>query len=168
MQQGQTSSKRQLPLRLVDSSIWIAFHRRGHTEALLRLPGLGISRGVLLELRRGGGSLPSLLEDLVVQGIGGLSIDDEPAATVALCLSQRGISMQDAAQAAYAAVHSLDGVCLYMRDTEAEIAGGSIGADIRDHHRLVDDMLELHAIDGSEARSIRADLEAEFPRPRKR
>jgi hypothetical protein len=52
-----------------------------------------------------------------------------------------------------------------MRDGPAERQARQIGAPVRTHRRLVDDMLELRVISESEAEELRRKLDAYFPAP---
>ena len=143
MKQKPNSPKKRPSLRLVDSSIWIACNRIGHLQLLVNMPDIGISHAVHGELRGGRDNLASKTQALVVNDITDMLLaNDNSEATTLLYLIQDkdGISRPDAEQAVYVRLHPE--ACLYMRDTDAQIAALRGGGDVRDHRQLVADMQE--------------------------
>ena len=149
-------------MRLLDSSIWIAFNRIGELQILLQVPELAAAPVVAEELRRGRDDLASSIRNLVRPEIRTES-DDPAASTLVWILENQGISQADAAQIVYAQAHPQDAV-LYMRDHPAEQVAARIGVGIRGHTDLVREMQDLGLIDTQRAHEILERLQAYFER----
>jgi len=156
--------------RLADSSIWIAFDDIGCLEHLLAVPGIAVAKPVAGELK---GDLARRVKKRLQDDCFDVEMGaDSLTATLAEILqaSDRRLSQQDAIQVAYAHYAHSQGrpTILYMRDGPAERQAAHIGAPVRNHLRLVDDMLELRVISESEAQELRRKLAAYFPGPGER
>ncbi len=149
-------------IRLVDSSIWIAFHHLGRLDILLKLPGIKIVPQVLYELRRGTDDLAQRVAHLEDGTVEQLEVDCEVRDTM-LAIGQfhYGIGTADAVQVVYAKL--CKEVILYMRDTDAERVGVKFGTFVRQHGALVEDMRELGILSPAEEKTLRRDLDNYFP-----
>lgn len=153
--------------RLVDSSLWIAFHRIGRLSLLLRLPSIAIARVVLRELQRGRDELPQRIGRALRGRCFDLDLEaDDLAATLAdiLTARDRRLSAPDAIQVAWAQLHAQTTV-LYMRDTPAQQQARGTGAPVRGHQELLRDMVALGLLTPDEAVEVGGELERYF-RPR--
>ncbi len=152
--------------RLVDTSIWIAFGRIRKLNTLLSMPDLAVSASVRRELMRGRDNLAEAVAHLVIDDIDEQQIDGgEVALRIWMLHDGCGISLADAGQVIYAS--RTPGVILYMRDRNAQRVGARVGADVRDHRALVDDMRTLRVLGERAAERLRHALDAEFERSRR-
>lgn len=154
--------------RLLDASIWIAFYRIGELDLLLRLPGLCITPRGLRELQDPRDDLACTVHHLADKTIAEAEAD-QLVETLALTLQARDrrLSEADAFEIAIARNRWEDTV-LYMRDWAAEIAGALVGAPIRTHQQLVEEMEQLGLL-GEEGRAdLMQRLDQEYERSRRR
>jgi len=159
--------KRRSLRRLADSSIWIAFYRIGRFEVLLKLPNIAIARPALRELRLGSDDLPDRVQDALADDCFDLDVSNSVSDTLGniLGVKDRRLSQADAAQVAYACHHS-DRTVLYMRDGPAERQAKQIGAPVRNHEALVEDMVELQVVTLEEGADLRRQLDVYFAKRR--
>jgi len=162
-------------LRLADSSIWIAFKRIGKLDLLLSMPGIAVARPVLTQLELGWDDLPERIERRLAKAAFDVDIDDGLAGTLSDVLQAkqrtqaghtRGVRLADetdTVQLAYACVHR-DTVALYMRDAQAERLGASVGARLRTHVQLLEDMIAEGLLSPEEAAEVMAGLDVHFAR----
>lgn len=153
--------------RLADSSIWIAFFRIDRIEVLFKLPGIAIARPALRELRCGKDDLSQRVQRALGDDCFDLDISNGVSDTLSdiLGVKDRRLSQADTAQVAYACHHS-DRTVLYMRDGPAERQAKQIGAPVRNHEALVEDMLELEVITLEEGADLRRQLDDYFAKRR--
>lgn len=152
------------PCRLVDSSIWIACRKLGHVDALLRMPGIAVSSGVIGELAKVPDGLAQRVEHLRRPEISRteLSPDDPDLFHIQLIHSDcLWISANDIDQVVYT-VRNYPDVTLYMRDRDAERVAEARGIPVRTHLDLPDDLLALNVCTPEEAQQMRDDLNTYF------
>jgi len=164
MQQNRTSPPNKPSLRLVDSSIWIAFYRAEQLHILLRLPNIGLSSAVHGELKRGKDTLPDQVAHLVTEEVGHFELDGEDGLRFRMLAVEFG--PPDAGQMLH--VKREWDTCLYMRDSRAAREAAATGGDVRTWHRLLDDLEEEGELTKAERERCEAALEAEFARSRRR
>lgn len=170
MTSERNSSAKQPSLRrLIDPSIWIAFYRIGRLEALLRLPGIAIARPAVRELRLGTDDLSERVQKALGDDCFDVDISGGVSDTLSdiLSLRDRRLSEADSSQVAYATQHSHCTV-LYVRDGPAERQARGIGAPVRSHLALVEDMIKLKVISQAEALRLQEQLEAYYGQRRSR
>ena len=150
-------------IRLVDSSIWIAFNRLGRLDVLLRVPGITIAPQVFYELRRGKDDLAQRVAHLEDGTVEQLDVSEDVASTL-IWISQDvyHISQADAVQVVYAAC--CEEVILYMRDTVAERVAVRYGTSVRQHGALAEDMAKLGILSPADAETLKGELDNYFSR----
>ena len=162
MQQNRTSPPNRPSLRLVDSSIWIAFYRAGQVYLLKRLPDLAVTPGVLEELGRKGDTLRGHAEPFATD-LTGVELSNGLIAVLGLLTAELG--SRDAEQAVYIKHDST--ACLYLRDGRAFQRAAVGGGDVRTWRQLLDDLAAESLLTEEERQRCEAALEAEFDRGRK-